>query len=121
RGVVVLDVRELEEISQPESVAVHLDSGNGIEELDILRLQQVCPPNENSTGAIEKTRFTRSKNSGEQLVVQLLQIRRRMQAENHEIARQSLQSPVVVHSQQLPDAREACWCFQRCKENRIVS
>jgi len=99
RRIIVLHVRELEEVSETETVTAHLNSRNAKQEVDVFLSQQICPTNEDAAGTIQKSGLARRQHRGENLVVQLLQIRYRMEIENHEIAGESLQSPVVVHSQ----------------------
>ena len=117
----VLDTRELEEIPEAEPVAVHLNASHRLEERDVFRLKQVRPPDEDATGPIEQAGLARRHGRRQQLIAQLLHVRRRVHVENHEVAGDSLQSPVVVSSEQLPDARHSHRTFNRCQKDRPIT
>src|SRR2546423_4655504 len=109
----VLDTGELEEISESEAVAIHLDPSHRLEERDLLRLEEVRPSDEDAAWSIEQTSFARCHGRSQKLVAQLLHVAGWMHVENHEIASGSLQSPVMVSSEQLSNARHSYRTFDR--------
>ena len=104
---IILHMGKLEEVSKSQSIAVHLDTRDAVRSIDIFRLQQVRAPDENASRTIEKSGFCSTPDSRRELVGELLQVRRRMQAQNHQIACDSLQPPVLMDTKQLPNARQA--------------
>src|SRR5205814_10182687 len=95
RWISILHSGELEEISQAESVTIHLDSCHGLEECDFFRLQEIGAPDEYATGPIEQPRFARGHRRRQELVAELLHVAEWMQVENHQVARDPLESPVM--------------------------
>src|SRR6185503_8051197 len=78
----VFDSRELEEIAEPQSVAIHLHPRHRLEESDVLRLEQVSPTYEHAARSVEQSSFTRRHRRRQQLVAQLLHVAEWMHVEN---------------------------------------
>ena len=96
-----------EEIAETESVTVHCTLGHRLEQRDLFRLQKVRAPDEDTARAVEQSCFARRHGSGQQLVAELLHVARWMHIQNHEIARDSLEPPVVVRPEKLSHARHS--------------
>ena len=117
----VLHSRELEEVPESEPIAVDLHSRHRLEKRDILWLEQVRAADEDAARPVEESRFARSHRRRQQLVAQLLHVTERMQVEDDEVAGDSLESPVVVRSQQLPHTRHPDLTVDRRQQNRPVA
>ena len=117
----VLHSRELEEVPESESIAIDLHSRHRLEKRDILWLEQVRAADEDAARPVEESRFARSHRRRQQLVAQLLHVTERMQVEDDEVAGDSLESPVVVRSQQLPHTRHPDLTVDRRQQNRPVA
>jgi hypothetical protein len=119
--VPIFHSRKLQEVAEPQSIAVYLHTRHRAKQGDVLRLQQIRAPEENSSGSIEQSRFARSNCRGQQLVAQLLHVGRGMHVEDHQIAGDPFQPPVVVRPQQLPDARHSHRRLDRRQQDRPVA
>ena len=112
----ILDTWELEEVAQSEPVAVDLHSCHSFEKRDLFRLEKIRPADKHTTGPVEQSRFTRCHRGRQQLVAQLLHVARGMHVENHQIADDPLEPPVVMASEQLSDTRHsnrALYCGEK--------
>src|SRR2546423_1127082 len=116
----VFDAREFEEVAEAEAIAVHLHSRHRFEQRDLFSLEQIGATNEDTTRPVEQSRFARRHRCRQHLVAQLLHVRERMHVENHQIAADSLEPPIVVRPQQLTHTRHSDLTVDRCQKNRPV-
>ncbi len=89
--------------------------------LQHVRSQHVGPTNEDSARLVGEMRLTRAHHRGQQLVGQLLLVRRRPRDEEDHVDGHALETPVVVRVQQLPGGRQSFDRIDGREQNRPVT
>ena len=84
-----------------------MNAGNRAKERDVLRRQHVAAANVNAGRDVEQAALRRRDDHREELVLEILDIRRLLRVEDDEIRSHPLRAPVVMRDEQLPHAGQS--------------